>query len=560
MMPMKKPFLLLIGGLLGWVQLQAATWYVAPNGNDNNPGTLAQPLKTIPEAIDRANAGDVIELRGGTYPSNEIRIPKNNLTIRSYASEWAVIEAPLNNEDIASCIWYNEPEVTGGRLERLEIKGGYYYGVSFETNWEWGVPDNERRGAGSITLVQCKIHDTGRDCVKIKPGCDNIQLLHCELYNSGIGPSNSEANGGPNAEGIDNVNGDGMVVRHCYIHHTSTSGVYAKGGADNCLIEANLITHTGEAGILLGFYTDADFFDAVHNPSYYECLNSIARNNMVITTGGAGIGLFAAQHCQAYNNTVVTASPLYHAPLMLAPGDIYLSESLTLRPPNNSIQVYNNIFVDQSGTGDEDYTVQVREGALTGTNLINRNLYYKTTGPARFDDGVSWPALSLQQWRTQLGFDAQSQEANPSLNTQYHLQAGSPAIDAGQTLATAIADYDGQPRAGTIDIGADEASNGPALVVPPPAGVIGTGAPGTLTAASQEPLQPVSWTAYPNPATDWVHLQGALPTRLAWALYSAQGACVRQGTGTSLYVADLPAGPYYLSVAGFVLTPLMIGQ
>lgn len=535
----------------------AATIYVSPSGNDNNAGTLAQPLKTIPEAIDRANPGDIIELRNGTYPSNEIRIPKSNLTLRSYPGEWAIITAPLNIEDVASCIWYNEPDVTGGVLENLEIKGGYYYGVSFETNWEWGLPANERRGASNIILRNCKIHDTGRDCIKIKPGCDNIQILHCELYNSGIGPSNSEANGGPNAEGIDNVNGDGMVVRNCYIHHTSTSAVYAKGGAANCLIEGNLIMNAGEAGILLGFYTDADFFDTNANPAYYECLNSTAFNNLVVTTGGAGIGFFAAKNCIAYNNTVVTASPLFHAPLMIARGEIYVSETTTLTPANFNIQVFNNLFVDQSGTGDEDYTVQVREGALTGTNLINRNIYHKTTGVASFDDGVNWPARTFAQWKSQLGFDAQSLETNPQLNANFHLTNGSAAIDAGQAAPALTNDYDGQTRSGAVDLGADEFGNGVALQVPPPAGTIGTGAEGSATAVWSPSLQQPEWTIFPNPASEWVRIYN-LPDGAQWVLWHAHGLCLKSGSSDQLYVGDLPAGVYFFGLEGFVHTPIII--
>jgi hypothetical protein len=33
----------------------AATWYVATNGNDNNPGTLSSPFKTLTAAIEAAN-------------------------------------------------------------------------------------------------------------------------------------------------------------------------------------------------------------------------------------------------------------------------------------------------------------------------------------------------------------------------------------------------------------------------------------------------------------------------------------------------------------------------
>jgi hypothetical protein len=52
-----------------------ATYYVAPDGNDANPGTMASPFKTLQRARDvvrtiNANmTGDIyVYLRGGTYP------------------------------------------------------------------------------------------------------------------------------------------------------------------------------------------------------------------------------------------------------------------------------------------------------------------------------------------------------------------------------------------------------------------------------------------------------------------------------------------------------------
>ncbi|MCC6726795.1 MAG: right-handed parallel beta-helix repeat-containing protein [Saprospiraceae bacterium] len=525
--------------------LMAATWYVAPNGNDNNPGSLGSPFKTLPAAIDAASPGDVIELRNGNYASNEIRIGKSNLTIRSYPGEWAVITAPTNIEDVASCIWYNEPEVTGGTLERLEIVGGYYYGVSFETNWDWGKPT--RKGVSNITLRNCKIHDTGRDCIKIKPACNGIQILACELYNSGVGPSNSVANGGPNAEGIDNVNGDGMVVRNCYIHNISTSGVYAKGGVKDCIIEENLIYGVQEGGILLGFYTDAEFFDQDGtNPAFYECQYSLARNNIVYNTGGAGIGFFAARNCSAYNNTVVTGSGQFHAPLYFSPGDIWIDDNTTLTPPCLNVLAFNNIFVDQSGTGDEDYTVQIREGALTGTNEINRNIYHKTSGDAKFDDGVSWPALSFAQWKSQLGFDANSQEANPLIDNNLHLQSNSPAIDAGQA-SPAARDYDTHPRSGSFDIGADEFGNGMPLQIPPPNGSFGTGADGSLT-ATFDLFDEIKMTIYPNPASHEIRVKMADMGKVLLTLYDKNGRSIKQANGMNMAIHGLTSGIYYLSI------------
>lgn len=553
-----KLIILLIVFLSILSSLPAATWYVAPNGNDNNPGSLSAPFKTIPTAIEAASPGDVIELRNGNYTSNEIRIPKSNLTIRSYPGEWAIITAPTNIENIASCIWYDEPDVTGGTLERLEIIGGYYYGVSFETNWDWGLPT--RNGASNITIRNCKIHDTGRDCIKIKPACNNIQILSCELYNSGIGPSNTPANGGPNAEGIDNVNGDGMLVRNCYIHNISTSGVYVKGGAKDCFIEENLIYGVGEAGILLGFYTDAEFFDQDGtNPAFYECQYSLARNNIVYNTGGAGIGFFAARNCSAYNNTVVTGSAEFHAPLYFSPGDIWIDDITTLNPPCFNIQAYNNIFVDQSGTGDEDYTVQIREGALTGINEINSNIYHKTTGPASFDDGVSWPALTFGQWQSQMGFDANSQEDNPLIDDNLHLLSNSPAMDAGQA-SPAARDYDAQPRSGSFDIGADEFGNGTALQIPPPNGIIGTGADGSLTATSDF-FDEIKMSIYPNPASHEIRVEMKDMGEVLLTLFDKNGRLVKQQYGLKIAVGSLPGGIYYLSVKtsnGEGFRPVMI--
>lgn len=527
-------------------RLWGATWYVSPSGNDGNPGTLGSPLLSIPEAISRANPGDVIELRGGNYVSDEIRVTKSNLTIRSYPGEWAIITAVNNVENTASCIWYSEPDVNGGTLENLEIVGGYYYGVSFETNWDWGGAPADRHGASNIIIRNCKIHDTGRDCIKIKPGCDGIQILGCELYNSGVGIGNPPSD--PNAEGIDNVNGDGMVVRNCHIHHTSTTGIYAKGGADGCIIDENLIRETGEAGILLGFYTDAEYFDEIANPGMFECRNSVARNNIVVHTGGAGIGFFAAQNCRAEHNTVITASPLYHSPLYISKGDIWISTSLSLTPANENVTVINNIFVDESGTGQDDYTVQVREGALTGANVIDHNIYQKTTGAATFDDGIAWPAMSFAQWQASMALDANSMETAPDLDAEFHLSSGSPAIDAAMA-SSASNDYDYNARTGTPEIGADEFGAGAALTTPPGSGVIGTGSPNTLQALG-DPTDIARAQVWPNPVTNLVHISMGNDRLHSATLTDLSGQSLLQTQTETFSVAALPSGTYILILKG----------
>ncbi len=42
-------------------------YYVAPNGNDSNPGTLAEPWATPVKASQAAQAGDTVYFREGVY-------------------------------------------------------------------------------------------------------------------------------------------------------------------------------------------------------------------------------------------------------------------------------------------------------------------------------------------------------------------------------------------------------------------------------------------------------------------------------------------------------------
>ena len=45
------------------------TYFVATNGNDNNPGTYSQPWRTWEKAFIIANSGDIVYIREGVYPA-----------------------------------------------------------------------------------------------------------------------------------------------------------------------------------------------------------------------------------------------------------------------------------------------------------------------------------------------------------------------------------------------------------------------------------------------------------------------------------------------------------
>jgi hypothetical protein len=433
---------------------QAASWYVATNGNDNNAGTLASPFKTLTAAIEAANPGDDILLRGGNYQSNEIRINKSDLHIKSYPGEWAVITAITNVEDVSACLWYNEPETNGGSLERLEIVGGYYYAIKFETNWDWdnAVPFNQRRGVSNVTVKDCNIHHSGRDGIKLTPACANITILNCEIHHTGAGPG---ALIDLNAEGIDNVNAPNLTVRNCHIHDIATTGLYVKGGGKNCVIDGNLIENCGEGGIYLGFYTDAEWFDTNANSTYFENINGLVMNNLIVNTQHAGIGLWGAKDAQVYNNTVINGGQAEHAGLFFNTTDVWLDDNNSARVGSENVRIQNNIFVQAASQNLA--LVRVRENALKGNNVIDNNIYYDPNGAVFMDDNLDWQDWSLSQWKAQTFRDLHSFDTDPKLDANFHLLSSSPCINTGVNLTVVNHDIDNHLRTdGANDIGADE--------------------------------------------------------------------------------------------------------
>lgn len=433
------------------------TFYVATSGNDNTGnGGLANPYATLSAAINAANPGDIIELRGGTYTCDEVRVSKNNLTIRSYKNEKATLQTIVSNEDITCVLWYNEPGTEGGLLENLEIIGGYYYGVKFESDWDWDFkkPFNQRKGVSKVTIRNCNIHHTGRDGIKLTPACNYITVEGTEIHHTGVGPG---AQQDLNAEGIDNVNSHYMSVRNCYFHDIATNGLYVKGGGKGCVIENNTIENCGEGGIYLGFYTDADWFDTDANPEYYENVDGIVKNNRIINAKYAGIGIFGAKNPKVYNNTIINAaSSDTYAALIIQPSEVWVSNTKTATPPSLNVSIYNNIFTQ--GSGAKQPMVRIRPKSMSGTTNWDNNVYYKDGGGEIFIyDDFSSNNLSFADWKKETKIDANSLVADPKVNSEQKLLAGSPCINAGHPLAEVTRDYEGHKRdVGVIDIGCDE--------------------------------------------------------------------------------------------------------
>ncbi len=455
----------------------AAEWFVATTGSDTTGnGSLTRPYRTLGHLLDPARAlvraGDTVTLRGpegaNVFDESEVRL-RLPLTLRSYPGEWAVIRCPLNLED-GVCIQI-DPEASGGTISRLEVMGGNLYGLFFQTDWD-SRNNRSGRGASNVLVEDCRIHDTGRDAIKITPKSDDITIRRCEIYNTGrIYPAGTPLEE-KNAEGIDNVNGSRMVVEDNWIHDIATNGLYFKGGAADVRVQRNRIERTGEGGIMVGYDTSPEFFDTALNPNYYESLRGVVLNNVVRETGYAGIGLFAAQDALVAHNTVIDTARLGHAALYFGV-TLQDFDPVAKRPGSVNPTLRNNLVLQQGGAcigirwANEISAAGVY--GLVGSPGSEHNwLQASGSGGCRFFDGRPGSALAdggnLAQWQQQLNADRSSRSGAVATSPDGHLPPGSPASNQAPALPQVSEDLDRQPRSGgQVDFGADQAQPSSAM-------------------------------------------------------------------------------------------------
>jgi len=403
--------------------------YVSPNGNDSTAnGTIEAPYKSINTALATAEPGDTIILRSGIYREGiNVRIRTPDITIKSAKGEWAVIDLTTfdNGADEDSGVYF-DVDSSGGKLQSVEVIGGFY-AVCMETKWDWGDPA-DRTGASNIIIEDCILHDSRYDVIKVKPNCNNITIRYNEIYNSGQAFAGRLQNGEDNAEGIDNVNGDNMIVHNNYIRDICSNAIYAKGGATDVLIENNRIERAYGGGILVGFDTSPEFFDTAVNPQYYENIRCVVRNNLIIDTGWEGIGLYGSKDAEIHNNTLVNVANggQYHSAIYF--GLTYQDwEDYAGRPATVNPNIHHNIVYQPYDIVRPMIEIRYADElggmyALEGDPAMNDNCYYIEGKSALFSDYRPNSVLEdadLSAWQSHIGGDNGSLEIDPDLDDDY---------------------------------------------------------------------------------------------------------------------------------------------
>ncbi len=209
-----------------------ADYFVAPNGNDANDGSEANPFSTVQKAQDVAKAGDRIYLRGGTYhPTDSTHFKAAGsaaepILLLSYPGELPIIDAaniPEGDTDGPSTPTWDFDGAKHWRIHGpLRLTNGRGAGVTIEGDTEdielsnvessyngqsaargghgFSIVEAEWANAKDIRFINCDAHHNANhltragenvaenqyqhgDGWRIKSG-ENIQLVGCRSWHN----------------------------------------------------------------------------------------------------------------------------------------------------------------------------------------------------------------------------------------------------------------------------------------------------------------------------------------------------------------------------------------
>ena len=395
------------------------TYYVSPNGDDDNPGTINKPWKTPSKAGTIAAAGDSVIFRGGIYygklqPINSGNQSDGWITFKAYPGEEPII--------IHEAYWSRAVYIDS--VNFIEING--LTAVAAGSNGP-GIGINN---AHHVNIINCTARNSATSGIATTYGIDYLTIEGNHVYGnsewgqykgSGISIWNS---GGPI---YDDAPGYHIIIQNNYIY-------------DN----RNLMNNpTDGNGIILD---NNDHGDTPEKQSP----KTLVANNVIFDNGGRCIQALNSSNADIVNNTC------YHnveTPFISnkCHGEIILRRSFSYSSAIN-LRVYNNIVYGKGGTcnnGEDQANVfQVMCG--------------QSGCPQYTSDYNLWFNGAVAELGTH-DIVADPDFRNPSLDptiADFRLKESSPAINSGtDQFAQAVpADHLGisRPRGDGFDMGAYE--------------------------------------------------------------------------------------------------------
>ncbi|MBW2731941.1 MAG: right-handed parallel beta-helix repeat-containing protein [Deltaproteobacteria bacterium] len=379
---------------------------------------------TIIAAVNAAKPGDTIQVKNGTYVG------------AITAKEDGTAEAPiaLINYPSHTPIIKLSADVLPVPTDQLRLEGDWWLIEGFEiVNGHSGV----KVYGDHITLRGNHIHHhAGQDILAVANSHFLVEDNHIDW--SGRALVSTAGDGGGRCEGIvgDNISSP----KHCH-------GIYFSGGHGSGLCGSDSTGVTIRRNILsnhAGRAIQWNWKDCVGSATGY-----VVENNLVLDSSWGFVMYHNVQDSLVRNNTFVIRS----YPDTNDTGHYLMSMWGTTVKGN---VIVNNIFHSMR---TDVQALDVHNVEIGANNTLDFNLWSVATsrwtwGAARSDFDTAYASVS--GW----GANALCCQQDPGFSggEDFHLEAGSPALGAGDGARCALSDFEDEtrPANGSCDVGMDQ--------------------------------------------------------------------------------------------------------
>lgn len=399
----------------------------APNADDDNPGTYAEPFKTIYRPRQVMLDGDIVYIKGGTIgtidPSNPgwdtiLILDADTAAVGTADRPIAYVGYPGDGPVLAN------PAARRGILLQTSGEPRNYY-VLANLTFSQSLNPLPLTGIGQ-RVVGNYLHDGAFDdsgTIGVNGNSSEIKILGNLLRNNGI---------------------PGPESKHYH-------GVYLGGYGTNEEIEVGwneIQDQNGGRGIQVYGHLDGD---QMNNIRIHDNLVSGSQLNNILL-GGTDGSTEVLGTVYVYNNIIVGSGD---------PG-------LRVSDPQGTVIIRNNVIYNNGSPGFDGKAQLYIQRAGTGLITLQDNIVYAEPGQTYFliEADVGTAALNASHNLVYNAgacpaWDAACINADPLFESlasgDFRLQSLSPAIDAGIDTGI-LRDYAGtsRPQGGAYDIGAFE--------------------------------------------------------------------------------------------------------
>jgi hypothetical protein len=331
-------------------QAQSATFYVATNGSDSNPGSQAAPWRTVQKAANSLSAGQTALIRGGTYREQGVTFANsgsssNRITLKNYPGETPVIDGGYTTSSGMRPVFAIEANYI--TLDGLTIIRGSAANISVSID----APTT------GFTLQNSNLYnfvtDDNSAAIYVNTGSDDVLIQNNYLHDRTVDQR------GTTGSGVILFNAGDVTIQNNEIYNTLI-GIYYKHsqpGSQTTQIRRNLIYNIGDRGILW----------AMHH--------AVIDNNIVYNAQMAMQVFEESASCGSLNSN---ANQILHNTFVDNPRGLNLVRSSSCAGALDTV-IRDNVIHNFSNGEFRGLAIYAYQSSDTSRTRVERNLIYSAS-------------------------------------------------------------------------------------------------------------------------------------------------------------------------------------